>query len=211
MNRIRLWWLSGGIWSGSKEKAWLAIKKLGNSRDDRAVVPLMEVFTVFDNWSVNRDIQMEAARALMRLGKASKLIEEMERSRCEGAVMVLRAVLNENKEGGSYDRAVQDDITSIAKKAAEAILKISGVTTLLPLGPHNTLGDSISTLEAILKYAAANVKLSDLRSISELNDYKYSYSAPSHCSGNWAGTKCFSCSQVRQLARQELIRRGYQA
>jgi HEAT repeat protein len=174
--------------SGSdSRRAAAAAVALGQIRDARAVEPL--VAALKDEY---RHMRWAVAQALGQIGDAR-------------AVEPLVAAL---KDG---------IVRSMREAAAMALAEIEAgraVTPLVMLTQDKHLASEIiHLLHRILERAAADIAPEDLRTVIQLNNVVLQYKAD-EC-GNGAdgryGEFGVDCSQVRQLARQELIRRGIEA
>jgi HEAT repeat protein len=164
-----------------RRKAATALGQLG---DARVVEPLIAALTDADT-----DVRSAAVAALGQVGDAR-------------AVEPLIAALG-------------DHSSNVREFAAEELGKFADNRAAMPLfslarSDKNSAKSARDALERLLERLAESIRKDDLLAIVTLNDVVglYYYGC-----GDYAAvdTRVFDCSRIRQLARQELIRRGVKA
>lgn len=171
-----------------------AAKALGKIRDMRAVVPLVAILK--DKDISEREI---ATWALGEIGDIS-------------AVEPLIAMLEEIRED-SWSIRLYESATAALGQIGDA----SAVGALITLAHDGKVAEvAIRALYQVLEKSASGIKSDDLRIIADLENVpqiRYRNIGGSHCAGTWTETymEQIDCSYMRQLARQELIRRGLKA
>lgn len=191
-------------------------KALSEIRETQAVQPLVAVLKDKDS-----SVREAAARALGKIGDVQ-------------AVQPLAAAID-NREfdlvtveaawalGGIGDAqavrplvaALEDDDSSVQATAAGALGKIGDAQVVELLVELTAKPDraeqAINVLELVLEKNAQLIPLEDLQALSALNNvvrFRYNY----ECNvSNYKTEVPVNCSRLRQLARQELIRRGQNA
>ena len=178
---------------------------LGNIGDTRAVEPL--VAALKDRYN---DVQVVATWALGNIGDA-RAVEPLVAALKDKNLGVRWKAAEALGEIGDA-RAVEPMVAIIkgTRMAAENALKnTSDIYTLIPaLARDETAGVAIRTLRQILEAAAANITPKDLRAVAFLSDGVKIVNLVNDCVGPLYRKETIDCSLVRQLARQELIRRG---
>jgi HEAT repeat protein len=159
-----------------------AAETLGQIGDAQAVQPLVV--------ALNDEIQAVRSTAAAALGKIGD----------PSAVEPLLKALEE-KDVGTQENAI------------EALVQIGDPRAIKPIltRAHGTFArKAVIWLRSTLNRVAANATEEDLRAVASLTLFEWgvTYADP-HCGAdNEWGNVPIDCSQVKQLARQELIRRG---
>jgi HEAT repeat protein len=160
-----------------------AAEALGEIGDARAMEPLAEALTDEDS-----EVKRAAAEALVRIGPA--------------AVELLITVLKERSEW--YAAWALGQIGD-ARAVEPLVATVVNAKNLRELATPMPVEEPILALEKVLERVAAEVTTEELRKIVTLGDSIH-VSSPTEVCMYWS--KTIDCSHVKQLARQELIRRG---
>ena len=187
----KLWRLRYQLRSKDWRVANAAAEALVNIGDARAFDSLVAVLRDKDE-----NVRQVAAEALGKIGDARAV---------EPLVAALR-----DKDG------------EVREKAEEALRKIGSthavILIAMALRDQNwEVSRGIWVLQKLLEQTSEGMPENSLRAVATLNDtvsgIKFSWSPPvCERSGYWSGEQDeVECSHIRQLARQELIRRGLEA
>jgi HEAT repeat protein len=162
-----------------------AARVLANSKDHRAVEALIETLK-----SGPQPLRKAAAESLSKIGDGK-------------AVEPLTAAL------------LNDDSWEVRQTAAEALCRLSEARAIRPLIAaladkklHNS-GGVVRTLQRMLEQDVEKISVADLRSLASLNSFVEIGQHSDKC--GWTYEREVDCSPLKQLARQELIRRGLEA
>jgi HEAT repeat protein len=177
-----------------------AVGVLGKIGDARAVEPLIAALRDGDIY-----VRRDAVEALTKIGKAS----------VEPLITALNDGYEEVRMGAAKALEKIGDARAIESLAKFLIAECCFASTQ---GNWRWFSIMIKPLERLLGNIAANIETEDLRRIATLKDnyepgeYRVGC-APGigHSVGSYTPPSGVDCSQVRQLARQELIRRGLEA
>jgi HEAT repeat protein len=184
-----------------------AVEALGKLGDPRAVEPLAAMLKD-SNWEVQRSAaealgELCDLRAVEFFVAALRNSDKGVRSTAVAALAALgwkpadasqRVVLAIAR--GRYDDAVAEGVSAV-----EPLIEISK-------SDEDEAENAIRSLQLVLKLAAERVHSETLISISNLHVWKVVYR--DSC-GSRTKRELLDCSGVKQLARQELIRRGIEA
>lgn len=204
---------------GANENARLdAAMVLGKIGDAHAVEPLIAALKSRDAHS---GLRWSAARVLAKVGAAAveplmtALKDSDERIR-----KIAAWALGEIKDARAVETLItalkdsNDEVRGGAAKALGEIKDARAVQPLVDLTRDRLVAEvAVGALEKILCGNATSVKTESLQAAANLTSRSQTLFGHSDCSDNkWEiGKKDLDCWQVRQLARQELIRRGIQA
>ena len=180
-----------------REEAAKALAKIG---DVRAIEPLVSTFS-----SSNVLIRDEAAKALTALGYEP--INETQKA------IILIAYQKWDEIVKLGDSAVDPLIDALrysdTSNAARTLGKIGDVRAIKPLiycAYNRNSQTAINSLQKILEFEVEKIQVTVLNEILNLKNVYMSKSNP-----NCSSETVLDCSLARQLARQELIRRGIEA
>jgi len=104
-------------------------------------------------------------------------------------------------------------------RAALTLARLGNVLAIRPLvtfiKPYNNTQEALKALEALLEHAGSSATLNDLRAVLALPD-SVTYNPMWGCNIEippdiWPPDEITSCQAVKNLARQELLRRGLEA
>jgi len=193
------------------EAAWA----LGGIGDAQAVRPLVAALKGC-HWKVKQ----RAAEALGKIGDAQAVqpllaLLEDEISWARRAAAKALGEIGDAQAVRPLVAALEDDDSSVQATAAGALGKIGDAQVVELLVELTAKPDraeqAINVLELVLEKNAQLIPLEDLQALSALNNvvrFRYNY----ECNvSNYKTEVPVNCSRLRQLARQELIRRGQNA
>jgi HEAT repeat protein len=200
------------------QRAWHAIARGGGWKEEEvvrlgaaAVEPLMAALK--DSAS---EVRVAAAQALIQIGNtavaplATALQEEEPWVRWAAAQAL--GLIGDTRAVEPLMAALKDSASEVRRAAAGA-LGLIDVERALILIVRLATGDSdnaqyeIRLLQRILERFAARLASEDLRVVAQLNDV-VQWREVQGCNERGWIEETVDCSYVRQLARQELIRRG---
>jgi HEAT repeat protein len=180
---------SYGIAQDVNNAAYVA-EALGQIGDARAVEPFIAALVFrgqfdFDKtW--NHALRSNVARALGRIGD-KRALEPLLTALKDSNVLGIQSAAAEGLGQLGDARAVEPLVTALSN--------LGGVREAIP------------ALEKILERAAADATLEDLYQVTALQD-RFQFDEWVICQSD---TVTIDCSRIKQLARQELIRRGLEA
>jgi len=217
------------------------VEVLGQIKSEEAVAPLIQVYmNASDTLERSAMLALEeigsvqVTRLLLselrsismpRKIKAAELLAKLKHPQAvERLTEKLKDVTFERQEANG--RIWGDPNYAVAIAAAKALSEVGDPRAIVPLvtvydtekydlSSRHYLEVVIEALEKLLEAEATSLPSQDLLMITALHDKSYEWTANYNprCGddGPNSGVVTVSCSQVRQLARQELIRRGLEA
>jgi len=196
------------------DRARDAARALGKIGDARAVEPLIAALNQED-----LGLCQSAARALGKIGDARAAepliaaLNQGDPDLCQSAAWALGEIRDARAVGPLIAALEKRDCDwrgrNVHGNAVEALAKIGDVQTLsIMLKYRGTWSKSVvEFLRKILRESTAKIAIDDLRWISEMKDLTWR-TFTYQCAFEIAHDENLDCCELRQLARQELIRRG---
>jgi HEAT repeat protein len=227
MNRAMLWWTLWQLQSVNYRVRTKAVEKLRASRDPRAIELLIARLAHKDRY-----VWWNAAEALGQLGN-TRAVEPLivrltdENSSVLRATMKVLEQLDPQWRQSEGARAavpallvrLTDQAGDVRKSAAGALGEFGdarAVRPLIKLAVDRECADmAIYALSSVIKRDPSGVKAEDLQAVARLDSVvgvfiDYSTDNCGYCVSSRIERQV-DCHLVRQLARQELIRRGFSA
>ena len=195
----------------------LAAETLGMIGDVRAINSLIVALKDED-----KDVRCSAAEALGMIGDVRAvdpliiaLKDEDKDVRCSAAKVM--GMIGDKRAIEPLIAALKDMREIVREAAAEALGKIRDVQALKPLmagledDTYAVRAEAVNALRLVIECNAAHITSDELHAIATLSYVLRTYEQRSECFPTRTTYVGVDCSQVKQLARQELIRRGLEA
>lgn len=211
----------------ARHKEYAAIRQtaaeaLGQIRDERAAEPLVVVLK-----DTNNDVRKAATKALVKLGTLSvaplvAALKDKEKQVREEAAETLGQI-RDPQAVEPLVAALKDKESWVREKAIEALGQIGDARAMEPLVAiyleQKAAAEAwnidrawtvVNALRKVLENSAPSILPKDLQAVAHLNNIVVVLPAVPECRIP-EEVKKVDCAQIKQLARQELIRRGLEA